>query len=409
MSSIETLFASRNEILQNRSRREEAFMRSLVKQSVLGLLVLQCINDSIFSTFDTITDLELLVRLLLLDPLVIQMPAGASDFVGSYAHDQSNTNGNLAITTATSLRIDANRTLTAEPGTQFVVIALPDGAPTTGTFAFNFNFKPPSGATTIDVKPILTGYAKLTDGTEFFPPIMPCVSSMADAPTLTIPLPVPGDTLTLPTLTSDLGCQNEVYDFIPSLVGPFMCYGAKPSAGAAKFPKRLQTTLTDRFEANRTFDAKKAPALCNPATVGPESNADTATLLEAIGIKLAKARPKQPKHTPRTDLHVTNQFHPHGELVLDTKKASRVLVPTAAGLVAPDPATHTVDHFDCYDAKVSKGDPKFPRGLTATVVDQFAQPKTYVLEKPTRLCVPANRDGTDAARRPTRIISRATP
>ena len=49
----------------------------------------------------------------------------------------------------------------------------------------------------------------------------------------------------------------------------------------------------------------------------PEGGADPTTRLEALATKLATATPKQPKHVRRTDLHVTNQFHPHGELVVD--------------------------------------------------------------------------------------------
>lgn len=358
----------------------------------------QCLNNGIFSTFEFLAPNDFLLRLFLLDPIVVQVPAGADTFVGSYSHTQSNTNGALAITTATSLKIDANRTLTAEPGTQFVLIALPDGAPTSGTFSFNFNFHPPAGATSIDIKPILTGYVQTTDGAEYYPPIMPCVHAMADATALTVPLPVPGDTLTLPTLTADLGCQDEVYDLVPSLIGPFMCYGTKPSRDAAKLPKGIQATVSDALRAGALLDVKKAAGLCNPATVDGAADDDVMTHLESYAVALAKTTPKQPKDTPRTDLHVTNVFHPHGELVLDTKKASRLLVPTSVANVppaAPNLADVDVDHYRCHDVKISKGDPKFPKGLRAEVVDELAQPKTYDLKKPTRLCLAADRNGTD--------------
>jgi hypothetical protein len=165
------------------------------------------------STFQTLTLAELLFRLVMLDPLVVQFPAGATNFAGSFLHTESGTSGPLEITAGlSSVRIDVNRQLVAEPGMQLVVIGLPAGAPTSGTFSFNFNFAPPPGATSLAVKPIITGLVELTDGSVFYPPILPCVTSMASAPAITIPLPVPGDTLTLPPLTN-LGCAGAVYDY----------------------------------------------------------------------------------------------------------------------------------------------------------------------------------------------------
>ena len=52
-----------------------------------------------------------------------------------------------------------------------------------------------------------------------------------------------------------------------------------------------------------------------------------------------------------------------------------------------------MDHFKCYDVKVTPGRPKFPKGIQATVVDQFNQPKVYDLKKPTRLCTPVDKNG----------------
>jgi hypothetical protein len=157
-----------------------------------------------------------LFLLLLLDPLVMQLPAGATGIAGSYAHS-GGTSGPLTITSGlASVPIDADRSLVAEPGTQLVIIGLPPGAPTTGTYSFNVNFQAPPGATSIQVKPIITGLAQLSlSGPTFYPPILPCVSDMAKAPALTIPLPVPGDTFTLPPLTANLGCHDVIYNFAP--------------------------------------------------------------------------------------------------------------------------------------------------------------------------------------------------
>lgn len=179
-----------------------------------------CLNNSVFSTFETLTEPELIFRLILLDPLVVQFPAEATDFAGSYFHTESNSGGSLELTTAlSSIDLDVNRSLTAEPGMQFVVIGLVAGAPTEGTFSFNLNFKVPPDTTSLEVKPIITGLVELSDGSIFYPPVLPCAHNIASAPTLSTALPAPGDTLTLPTLTQDLGCDNVTYNFIPQSTG----------------------------------------------------------------------------------------------------------------------------------------------------------------------------------------------
>jgi hypothetical protein len=85
--------------------------------------------------------------------------------------------------------------------------------------------------------------------------------------------------------------------------------------------------------------------------------------------------------------------------VVDTIKPDRLLVPTAKStegpVEEPNATQHNVDHYNCYTVKVSKGDPKFPKGLQAHVVDQFNQPKLYAIKKPTRLCAPTDKNGED--------------
>jgi hypothetical protein len=179
-----------------------------------------CLNNSVFSTFETLTEPELIFRLILLDPLVVQFPNEATNFAGSYYHTGSNSGGALAITAGlSSIDLDVNRSMTAEVGKQFVVIGLPAGAPTEGTFSFNLHFDVPPGTTSLEIKPIITGLVELSDGSIFYPPVLPCAHDIASAPSLSTNLPVPGDTLTLPALTQDLGCDNVTYNFIPQSTG----------------------------------------------------------------------------------------------------------------------------------------------------------------------------------------------
>ena len=92
---------------------------------------------------------------------------------------------------------------------------MPPGAPTTGNFSFNFNFVVPPGTTAIQVKPIITGKVELMGGAVFYPPVFPCATDMANVPAMNVPLPVPDETLTLPPMSSDLGCKNITYNFVP--------------------------------------------------------------------------------------------------------------------------------------------------------------------------------------------------
>jgi hypothetical protein len=164
---------------------------------------------------------QLLFRLVLLDPLVVQLPAGVSNFAGSFLNNDTGIGGPLVIMPGlTSVRVDLDRTLTAEPGTQLVVIALPDAATVPGNFSFNLNFSVPPGTTSLTVKPIVTGLVELTDGSVFYPPLYPCAQSMASAPALTLPIPVPGDAFTLPPGDPALACSGEVYNYVAGGPGP---------------------------------------------------------------------------------------------------------------------------------------------------------------------------------------------
>jgi len=75
-------------------------------------------------------------------------------------------------------------------------------------------------------------------------------------------------------------------------------------------------------------------------------------------------------------------------------KADRLLVPTAKSLTGPvDPLEETgIDHFKGYKIKAPKLPEDTPK-ITVTLVDQFDQPKTYIVEKPTRLFVPVDKNG----------------
>ena len=183
----------------------------------------------------------------------------------------------------------------------------------------------------------------------------------------------------------------------------FLCYKAKTAKGAPKFVSFFEVSLEDQFE-DKLFDVKKVKGLCNPADKNDEGILDPITHLESYQIKLTKTDPKQPKHERQKQIQVVNPLHQPGELIVDTVKPDLLLVPTAKciddppgtcpeNLPAPDPGAHNVDHFKCYKIKISKGAPKFPKGLQVSVEDQFHQAKLYDVKKPKHLCPPVNKEG----------------
>ena len=167
----------------------------------------------------------------------------------------------------------------------------------------------------------------------------------------------------------------------------------------------LQVRLRDRFETG-FFDVGKPIGLCNPADVNGEGIEDTETHLRSYRIwashtdrSRASHTDRPPHgHTKRRDIRIENQFHPRfGKLTVDIIKADRLLVPSAKSLSGPvdppDPASHAVDHYKCYQVVPSHGASDFPRHLRASVVDQFGQPKVFEVMKPGRLCVAADKNG----------------
>jgi len=187
--------------------------------------------------------------------------------------------------------------------------------------------------------------------------------------------------------------------FVPLLhvaqgLGPnpdhFMCYKAKTTPGTTKFAEQA-VTLTDQFDSAVPFTAKKPMGLCAPADKNGEGVRDPDTHLEAYQIKSATA------HAPQTGITVEDQFAAGvegGFLTVDTVKPTQLLVPSAKGLDAPtskQPASNA-DHFKCYKIKVTKGTAKFPKGVQATVVDQFEN-RVYDIKKPFELCTPVDKNG----------------
>lgn len=201
-----------------------------------------------------------------------------------------------------------------------------------------------------------------------------------------------------------------------------MCSGASPAPGAAcateedcggeesvtafcgrnTLPRGLQVVLTDRFEGGVRFDLEKLRDLCTPADKDGEDPEAPGRpdQLQTYKIKEVKG---EPRHEKRAGILVQNQF---GELRVDTVKPSNLLVPTAASETGPVPApVPGIDHFRCYDVKVTKGAPAFEK-RTVALVERFAQPRVLEVVKPAQLCAPADKNGEapDAPAHPDHLL-----
>lgn len=163
------------------------------------------------------------------------------------------------------------------------------------------------------------------------------------------------------------------------------CYKIKSSKDAAKF---APVTVTGDGLETSSYDLRKPLELCAPADKNDEGVFDTDAF--ALSYKLKRSS-GEPKHVRITGIEVTDQF---GTLSLDTIKEDRILVPAGVmlGSAATPLAAGTSDHFMCYKVKVTKGTPKFPKGLQATVDDLF-EDRAYDIRKPTKLCFPVDKNG----------------
>ncbi len=160
-----------------------------------------------------ISAVGLLFALLLIDPLVLQVPEGAYNFRASYSVDEGD-GGALVVTAGLdSIRVDATRTLQAEPGTQLVIVDFPSDAPATGSGGFNLNFRIPDDLDALDIKALFTGKVTI-EGETYYMPLYPCTSDMAALPTISVPMPNGGG-VTLPVDEVE-GCNGEVYSFTPA-------------------------------------------------------------------------------------------------------------------------------------------------------------------------------------------------
>lgn len=159
---------------------------------------------------------------LFVDPLIVQIPSGATNFAGSF--DDGTGPRGIVITETTSFDVQPGTTVDAEAGRKFVILEFPpdvvsdlaSAGSLAGPFDFNFEFEVPA-LSPVDIKAMYTG--RIEEGGEtFYAPMFPCVTDFADVPSLTLPVSqAPVDLMAQVVevlfLNPSLGCDGVVYDY----------------------------------------------------------------------------------------------------------------------------------------------------------------------------------------------------
>ena len=163
---------------------------------------------SLSSSLELPPDLNLLQAIR--DPLIVNLPAKAHNISGTFDNGQGFT-GPLVITTGlASLPIDANTTLAAPAGTQFVIVDLPPNPPI-GNYTFSFTFTA--------FPPVMYGAFAATvqvGGKTYYPLLLPCSTDVLNAwwhGDFGAPGGPPIPLFTPQNLAGLTTCNNKVYTF----------------------------------------------------------------------------------------------------------------------------------------------------------------------------------------------------
>jgi cysteine-rich repeat protein len=170
-------------------------------------------------------------------------------------------------------------------------------------------------------------------------------------------------------------------------VDRYLCYRTRPEKNSLSvFEVARGVTLADRLET-LTVDVKGPDLLCNPADVGGSGIVNPAAHLRTYPVTPVKG---SPKFTRRVGVRVVTEL---GALTVDLTRRDDLIVPTSKSLTGPvaPPGANAGDRYRCYGARVTAG----RDDQDVLVSDQFVQPKTYRITRPSRLCLPVSKNGDD--------------
>jgi hypothetical protein len=204
-----------------------------------------------------------------------------------------------------------------------------------------------------------------------------CTASCDCAFVATTTLP----TTSLPATTTSTSTTTVTSPTSTTLLNHFQCYEAKKAAITAG-----TVSVQDQFGSSNVT-LSKPNRLCAPTN---KQNEDPTAPTDPDHLKSWQDKHKRPKVFNQT---IVNQF---GTVVVDVSNPAFLLVPASKGLAGNPPplAAPTVDHFQCYKVKRSRGSVKFAKIPGVTGNDQFG-PYTVDLMRPRWLCAPANKAGED--------------
>lgn len=192
--------------------------------------------------------------------------------------------------------------------------------------------------------------------------------------------------VTIVTLGLPVGARAQSGD-------AYLCYRARASRGAARFPGRAALPVADRFGA-RVTDLRTPRHVCTPAGVDGGGIADATTHLTTY-----RQAHVVPDAVPQAALRLAMAI---GTLTVDLVEPALASAPAATDPAAepppPDPATHDVNHYQCWEARQTKDTASLPKGLTVRVDDAFGAQRTYTLQRLRHVCTPAQATGADVER-----------
>lgn len=178
---------------------------------------------------------------VLIDPLILQIPADVTGLIATYDDGSGAGAQPLARRYTTNIPVTPQIGIQAEAGQKFVILelpasvtaGLPEGDPDSApefSYAVEFRRSEPLGAPIppMNIKVMLAGKA-VVNGNTFYVPTLPCTTTIASVPAIEIPvsqtavdlLPAIGDLL---DQGSDYTCDHTAYTYFTALPAPIRTY-----------------------------------------------------------------------------------------------------------------------------------------------------------------------------------------
>ena len=163
---------------------------------------------------------------LVIDPVVLQIPANAISITAQYSTTASYQPAVTSVRNSFPVKPGVN--ITAEAGTKFVILELPSSVtngltqtnPSNGlpiSYAISFTQQQPVTQTVepVSLKTMLTGRV-VVNGHVYYAPMLPCVTNFASVPSVTLPItttPVNVQLSIGDVLAQAAPCVNQYYDY----------------------------------------------------------------------------------------------------------------------------------------------------------------------------------------------------